>query len=248
MPGSRGRAFADRHTRSVTAFAASFTLHILLAIAAFGTLEGALVSEATSEATGDTPGQVVSVTLVRLERTQRHQDAGSAALKVLADRIRQDGAPVHVADEQGTSSFDRLALKLRQQNPLPIAQEPEHPRSQAYSSASVRPMLPGGAKKVSGNELDGVKNGGKSASGIWGQIAPCWQTPSLRTTVPVTLEVTLDHHGAISKPPRILRASAQASERQLAAEAAALAALAACLPPSSPGFANQVFRLDFLPG
>jgi hypothetical protein len=62
------------------------------------------------------------------------------------------------------------------------------------------------------------------------------------------LEVTVDNHGVVSKPPRILRASAQASERQLAAEAAALAALAACLPPSLPGFANQVFRLDFLPG
>jgi hypothetical protein len=69
--------------------------------------------------------------------------------------------------------------------------------------------------------------------------------------LPVALEITLDENGRLSLPPKILRpVSASADERRLAAEARAIAAVAACVPYSAPGIVTGggVFKVDFKPG
>ena len=64
---------------------------------------------------------------------------------------------------------------------------------------------------------------------------------------PVTLEVTIDSHGGVAVPPRILRGSGTRDERQLISEARALAAISACVPyrgESSAGPQGK-FKVEF---
>jgi hypothetical protein len=86
-----------------------------------------------------------------------------------------------------------------------------------------------------------------SAGDLWGQIKPCWdQLPSV-STVPVTLEVTIDSQGMVTTPPKIVRGSGTPDERRLVSEARALAAIAACVPYRGDGSASLggKFKVEF---
>ncbi len=72
---------------------------------------------------------------------------------------------------------------------------------------------------------------GAGGGGLFGFVEPCWKKLPGRSTVPVQLEVTLDHRGLMATPPRIVRPNSDIpSEARLIAEARAIAALSACLP------------------
>ena len=65
----------------------------------------------------------------------------------------------------------------------------------------------------------------------------------------VVLDVALDATGDLRVPPTVVRpATAPVDEPRLQAEAAALAAVAACLPRGDPRFGGRTWRLEFRPG
>jgi hypothetical protein len=88
-----------------------------------------------------------------------------------------------------------------------------------------------------------------STGPLWGQIKPCWDRLPDRSTVDVTLVVSLNARGMIATPPTILRPTpAPPDQRRLISEARALAALAACVPYQTVDFAGpHRFRIEFSP-
>jgi hypothetical protein len=92
-----------------------------------------------------------------------------------------------------------------------------------------------------------VASGG---GGLWGQIKPCWDKLPARSSVPVTLIVTINEQGLIAQPPTIVRPSGAAPdhERQIS-EARALAALSACVPYVRADIAGlqREFRVELGP-
>ncbi|MEH0196195.1 hypothetical protein V7S57_09490 [Caulobacter sp. CCNWLY153] len=92
-----------------------------------------------------------------------------------------------------------------------------------------------------------TKGKGAGGGGLFGFVEPCWKQLPGRSTVPVQLEVTLDHRGLMAAPPRIVRPeSGPPGEARLVAEARAIAALSACLPyTGSQALTRQAHRVDF---
>ncbi len=81
---------------------------------------------------------------------------------------------------------------------------------------------------------------------LWPQVAPCWDKLPNLSTVPVTLEVSLNDKGQIALPPKIVRPTAAAADQmRLIAEARALAAVSACVPYHVAAGAPRTVRVDF---
>jgi hypothetical protein len=81
---------------------------------------------------------------------------------------------------------------------------------------------------------------------LWPQIESCWDKLPNLSTVPVTLEVSLNDKGQIAVPPKIVRpTTAAADQMRLLAEARALAAVSACVPYHVQAGAPRTVRVDF---
>lgn len=260
-------AYASGHTwlgksdkRRGAAFVFSIGLHCLLVLWLISSAKGELVS-------GGQPagpeGPVFEVVLTpppmpKSPSLSVHAEAGS--LRPLIAKYQTDPtiAPVALPPLEKTkvaSLTDLLAAKLAK--PITVTQAPmKHPHMfdpgpiesdtpGKIETASTTTRASGGSRAATSGPP--APNGGAPSSGaLWGRVEPCWRSLGLRTRATVILDVFIDNRGGMSVPPRIVRdTKTEVSERQLRAEAAALSALAACLPKGDLAFRGQTQRLEF---
>lgn len=192
-----------------------------------------------------------NVTLVTLPRVSDAPASSAKSLDVLAAALKSDALPIYLSEAGGDGRLETLSARLRpagadsSQSIRPARTAPPWPQPPAPQPVDeARHQTPG---RTTAKAADGQAGASASSGGLWGRIEPCWRTSANRSKVPVTLEVAIDGSGNLSKPPRILRDAAGNDERQLAAEAAALAALSACLPRGDVAFGNRIYRLEFRP-
>ncbi|WP_340643887.1 hypothetical protein [Phenylobacterium sp.] len=221
-------------------------IHIALFTFLFATASGDLISGGG----GGPQGPVINVSLVgpTAPRIPQTASAGGGALQPLFAKYRtaSEGLPVPVGRISPNGDFSRLVNRLQQ----PAAQqqdrvEAKYPDSIQHSPERVSPTAnrtssPGYAA------ANGETAGSASAGDLWGRIEPCWRNLSTRVERPVTLEVSLDATGGLSRPPSVVRETNEMlDEQRLRAEARALQALAGCLPRGDLSFARRVYRLEF---
>lgn len=202
-------------------------LHGLFALAFLATASGTLPRGA-ADPFGE--GEAIEVSLT---------GAGGA----VAARAAAPGA-------QPAEPLETLARRLRaeQSDRVAIEREPLRP------SGGLSPLMkalgqfrpagkPGPAARPVTAARAGLASPDDGSAGLLGQVTPCWRRLAPAGATPVTLEVDLDSRGRLSAPPRLLRpAGARPDEPRLLAEAAALAAIQACLPWRQAG-AGQSWRV-----
>lgn len=232
---------AGRRSRRRRALAttASIALHALALVSIFGSAAGGPI---TSGGAGGPSGPVFSVSLVDMPDAQATpaQEAGGE-LQPLFARFKVAPAENAVPLAQGQASRDFAALtdRLRSREPLrPPAQSARRATSEDGASDG----------REGRRAHDGAAGDNAASGALWGRIAPCWRNIPSRTRVLVTLDVTLEAGGGIARPPRIIRPDGiSPDEERLAAEAAALSALAACLPRNDVRLGGASYRLEFAP-
>lgn len=208
--------------------------HVIIGILAFGALRGdPQVSEGRQ---GGDLGDM-TVTLVSApSQTPHPSDPASGALTPLFARFDTGATPVS-APVKSEGDLDMLLRRVRTAAP-PTIDHSDVPREPSSANSD---SLAAGERA----EKPGASGGG---GGLWGTVEPCWKTLAQRSTIPVTLDVTLDATGAVSTPPQIIRSPGTiVNERQLQAEARALTALSACMSHGEPRFGGRVYRLQFRP-
>lgn len=240
----RARPHRSRKRRDIGLFWLSAIGHLALGVALFGTLSGGGIRGAP-EAFGE--GDALQVSL--------GGDEGAAA-----------GQVSQAADQTQMTEIEALAARLRNVAPdgLVLERPGERPRSSLSDlfgalGAGAGQGQTGEGKTASGQggaaadqqramaSRQGDQGDASSAGSLWGQIEPCWRRLSPPANGPaVTLEISLNGQGALSRPPRIVRSSGGApQESQLLAEARALSAIQACLPYKGANPVGQVERVTF---
>lgn len=233
-----------KEIRNGFALAMSMVLHVIFVLAVFATATGT-APRGAAEPFGD--GEAVEVMLTGREGARAGGAASSGAGREVADleqltrliRARSDvsaGAP-EPARRRGdlASLFEalgRVHAPGSQGEGRDAAGDDGRIGREARPAVATRGQAP----------LDA------SAGDLWGQVEPCWRRLAGRSTVPVTLEVTLDGKGGLAGPPRIVRPEGgRPSEQRLLAEARALEAIRACLPYNTPAVTvmGRVHRLAF---
>ncbi|MDO8297683.1 MAG: hypothetical protein Q7T19_14730 [Caulobacter sp.] len=233
---------AQRRTRNGLALAAAALLHVIFAFAVFATATGT-APRGAFEPFGD--GEAVEVMLAGREGARA---GGAAASEAISD-------------------VERLARTIRTQSDFAVS-EPEPPGRSGDLSSLFKALGRFDAAGARGDGREALGDGATagreartassatrgeatldaSSGELWGQVEPCWRRLAGRSTVPVTLEVTLDGKGGLAGPPRIVRPEGgRPSEQRLLAEARALEAIRACLPYRAPGIvgAGRAYRLAF---
>ncbi|HLZ77170.1 hypothetical protein [Phenylobacterium sp.] len=217
----------------------SVVLHLLAAVALLGTASGQLLAdEGAPAAAGGLPPMAVSVVSASSLRAPSTTRDG---LRPLFAKYGADQPPVQIADDPHRSAMSRL---LGQLQGAEAGQSATSSTAGAGKAPSIAPVENRSASaRGRGHGSDAGAPG--STGGLWGAVEPCWTRLAGASSVPVTLEVTLDARGRLSTPPRILREAGPANEARLRAEANALAALAACLPEGDVRFSGRLYRLEF---
>lgn len=228
--------------RRMLAIGSSALAHIAVGIFLFGSASGELVS---SGANGGGPeGPVFAVELVSASDLSSSPSATASQFQPLFakyDMAAIDAVPVQSGQ---ASDFSRLAAKLTR---LGHDGSDEHqPTSAGAPHPAPRPL-----RVHDGRANSTFHGGGTAKSGstgeLWGRIEPCWRRIRGVKNIPVSLEIKLDLRGRLETPPRILRARTDVvDEARLKAEAAAVEALAACLPRNGTRFSGQVHKLEFV--
>ncbi|MDR3509241.1 MAG: hypothetical protein P4L64_15210 [Caulobacteraceae bacterium] len=249
-----------RRRELIGAWITSILFHVGLFILCFATLKGAAVSGGAGMEAGVPDAIVVSLAGLR-GGARASAPPSQAALNAIFQHIRDEQSPIQASPDKTSprTSLDKLFDVIDQQRSA-------HDRSQANAAhgqgtSDLDRGGTGSAKDGSpSTDRDKLGKAGaaKSATGpgsasstgndLWGQIAPCWGRLPQVSTVPVTLEITLNAKGLIATPPKIVRPGSGApDERRLISEARALAAVTACVPYHGDALAGNagVFRVDF---
>ena len=165
-------------------------------------------------------------------------------------RVAGVGAPMVVMPGRRQGELAALAQRIRGEQPAPATDRrpaPDPADAQGSRAPSPAPLSahPGPAASPSAR-TQGKAAGAASTGDLWGAIAPCWRGLGGRGRAAVVLDVALDATGDLRVPPTVVRpATAPVDESRLQAEAAALAAVAACLPRGDPRFGGRTWRLEF---
>lgn len=233
-----------KRTRTGIALAVSTLLHVIFALAVLATATGT-PPRGAADPFGD--GEAVEVLLTG----QEGANAGGAAS---GDAKRK------------AAEFEQLTRRIRAQSDFSAGEpEPGRRRGDLASLFVALGHVDAAGSRGEGRDAsgDGTRFGpdartaaaargeatlDASAGDLWGQVEPCWRRLTGRSTVPVTLEVTLNAGGGLAGPPRIVRPeSGRPSEQRLLAEALALEAIRACLPYNTPAVTGtgRVYRLAF---
>lgn len=106
----------------------------------------------------------------------------------------------------------------------------------------------GEASGAASKSAEGGAGAGKAGptGNLFAQIEPCWRRAIGVSSVPVTLEITLDRTGRLTGAPKVAQATGEAGAQRMAVERA-LQAVAACLPYKMAQGANPagVYRVAF---
>ncbi len=226
--------------RRIRAAAASAVFHVIAIALIFGGASGATVSGGGA---GGSEGTVMTVSLVRPETVGLNiPDSGGAPLflksRAATDKDRPIFTPPPTEDQRLQALLDGVRRKA-EATPSPAG---------APQTAGPRGAAPPNPDSLA--ELDRALRGpaavAASSGDLWGQIEPCWRSLPVRARTPVTLEIALDATGSLRTPPKVIRpAGSPIEEGRLRAEAAALNALAACLPRNDRRFSGGVYQLNF---
>lgn len=237
MPGRRSRL-----TR-IGAITASALLHVAVAFVVLSVAAGSPVSGGGEPLGAD--GPVFEVQLMPRSAPPPSAAASDPGLTPLLAKLRDAPPEKAILVSQGAKSRPMAALFDRLHQKDEAEEETQAPS--AKTSDRVQESDPSRGKPLSVERpVPGPPVSGDSTGALWGRIEPCWRKGSYHSQLPVTLEVSLDGRGELSRPPRILRAGdAKPDERRLASEERAIASLAACLPRGEPRFRNAVYRLHF---
>jgi hypothetical protein len=250
---ARRRRLGDR----IVAVVVSLAFHLMVFLVAFGTLRGGTV---TGGGGGEPDSQVqaITISLAGLHRAPRPElEAQSTdALKLLFAKIRSEQSEIAISNEKPTpeSQVQKLFDVIDPQTPNQSDKgagrsDLDEGGPGASADAPKSDAVDKGASHSSARQIAGP-GADRSAGELWGQIAPCWAHMPQVSTVPVTLEMTINDEGQIAVPPKIIRPDATAAnEGRLVSEARALGAVSACVPYNTPvaGGGLRVFRVDFVP-
>lgn len=192
----------------------------------------------------------MTVTLVSAATVPATARGGSSGtLRPLMSQVENGQIPVEFLESAAGPGFGDLFDRLASGQPSPprlLTEQPSptHLPLPAREGSDATDSLAAG-----GNNRTTATQAGRpgSAGGLWGSVQPCWQRLAPPRSAPVILEIQLDAAGKLREAPRILRSPGPVDETRLRAEAAALSALAACLPRNDLSFAGRTHRLEFLP-
>lgn len=244
-----GQRKKNRH-RTVAVVAAT-AIHLVLFVVAFSSAAGGPVSGGGGVESLDANAVTVSLAGYNFPKAEEPHDRTAANFDALFAKVRVDQAPVVIEAAPAPSAktnLDQLFDELDRSN-----------RASARQGKSDQDKGGGGkattganqtAEDLQGNDparaQAGQSGDNASTGALWGQVAPCWRRMPKVSSVPVTLDVTLDSSGRISTPPKIVRpADAALTEQRLTSEARALAALSACVPYRGVPLAKHPIRLSF---
>lgn len=247
---------AQRLRRRSLALGASLALHIALLAALFGGVQGEIVSGASSGGYQEQTFDVLLVGPAAVAQASRSEASASAELTPLFAKFRvavaPDAAPV-VTGERATQ-FAALARKLQARVPAGRLDTPSETQGDASQTRISKASADAHAKRdgdgpAKADRREGATEAASGGAGnLWGAVEPCWRRISSRVRSSIVLEVTLNSKGQLGRPPKVLRqADADSDQQRLRAEAAALAALAACLPHNDLRYAGRSYRLEFRP-
>jgi hypothetical protein len=236
-----GRARRGR----VTAALVSLGLHLLALAALFGSASGKLLAtDAGDQDRGQMTVSVIAASSLRPAATP----TATQGLEPLLARYGSAQPPVYLAAAPTSSGLTQWLARLGSAapaNPMDAKVDSAARVSATFSARPGEQALRETSEARHGRDKTSDTAG--STGGLWGAIQPCWNRLASASTVPVTLEASLDGRGRLATPPRIVRDNGGVSEARLRAEANALAALSACLPQGDLRVASQVYRLEFPP-
>lgn len=250
-PKAGPRPSARRRTpwRAITA---STALHLVFALSIFASASGVISGGMPDARYGD----AVEITLSGFEgaTAPAASSAQQSELEGLFQRVRAMQSDLNAQDRPAEQRSDLAALfdEIGQEH----ARTAKSAAGQAQTDAAGRRGA--GVDRTGEEAKDGATsaaarsgehNQDASSGDLWGQIEPCWRKMPENSTVPVTLDVTLNDRGALAVPPRIIRPMAAAlTDQRLVAEARAVAAVAACAPLQTPlSGEKRTFRIVFMP-
>lgn len=229
--------------------AGSVLFHALVFVLGFSSLRGMAVTGGGGAPDGEV--NAIPISLAGIRGPGQSQDAQSAeAMNALFLKIRAAQTGIAAQDQQKPqpkSDMDRLFDVVRDHAEEKGGGQSDIDQGGKGAKASAT-AADAKAKRGPENVPDRVGSGSAASSGsLWGQIKPCWDQLPPVSTVPVTLEITLDAGGRIAIPPRIVRSGGTPDERRLISEARALAAITACVPyhSKSPTGDQRDFRVEF---
>lgn len=240
--------------RRAYALAASAAFHAVLLLAMFGQAGGDLPQAGGGEAVGPVePYVAIELSGRASEEQPDPAQEQSAQIAQLLTRLRQADPEIAIPVTQTTqprssarSLFEAVEAARTRQSRGDQQGEGRGKGQEDRGGEGAGRETGQAAKPAAGpRSASPTKGKGAGGGGLFGFVEPCWKKLPGRSTVPVQLEVTLDHRGLISTPPRIVRPQGgPPSEARLIAEARAIAALSACLPytagPSGPGGSHTV--------
>lgn len=241
----------QRRRRQIAGGAVSAAIHLGAAFFLFSSASGGLISAAAGG--GGAEGPIFSVEMVRAADFGAAPSTPAAELEPLFAKYHVAAAEnaIPLQASEAPSRLTALAQRLTAFAPPSSSAEQKPSKTALAASGSphpaARPLLDrAAAADQSQTPAQGDARSTTSTGALWGKIQPCWLNIRGRNNVAVSLEVKLDSRGRLDGPPKILRAtSATIDEPRLKAEAAAVAAVAACLPRNDIRFGGQVHRLDF---
>jgi hypothetical protein len=230
------RSVRTRQRQVGIAWISAISGHVLLAFLLIAPSKGALLT-GLSQSGQDAGGAAeMTVQLVRARdvlTAEVLQKSGD--LQPLFAKYDNGLAPVSTTSDP-KSDLNKLFQRVAAAEPSPRRGVPEEadgsgderlPQADAGDGQTGKPVATGGG-------------------GLWGVVAPCWESMAHKAAVPVTLDITLDARGRVTSPPTIIRPQgANLTEGRLRAESLALAALSACLARGDPRFGGRVYRLRF---
>jgi hypothetical protein len=190
----------------------------------------------------------MAVSLVTMSQLEAQAVATSddGGLRPLFARFDTGQPPVAVDTTAPSGDLAKFMHRLQSQpHPAQTAANEDLARDR---TSQARRALDNRTSETGATSPAGEGGSGRSGtpSGLWGAMESCWRSLPAHSSLPVTLDVTLDFEGRIAVPPKIIRVSGvPIDEPHLQAEAQALAALSACVPRGDVRFGGRTYRLEF---
>lgn len=228
MGDGNGRA---GRTKRLTAILASVSLHLLVFAAIFIPLGRTALDEDWSESQAG----VMKITLVGPPVHEAAIGSSTDAVALLKARLTQ--APDGIAaspQDSSTAALQNLGERLRA-TAVPLQEVRPQPAS-----------APAAANALDEIAAEGAGAGDAAGRGEVGRaVDPCWRRFAGSSRRPVRLSISLDHRGRLAAPPVILRPKSEPiDELRLRSEAAAVAAVGACLAAQHVAVAAGTYLLE----
>ena len=237
-----------RRNRRLLAAGGAISLHLVLLCAFMSSNPGGILAADGGAAQTEVVEPYVVISLSGLRRQDSVNPAASqpvqetATLAAMMARMRQAQPEVVIASAPTPqkSSLSALFDAIQRERSARDAASGQSNHDDGGRGADshapdVKPRDKMGPHSLAQNAV----KASAGAGGLWGFLEPCWRKLPGRSTVSVSLEVTLNSRGTISTPPRIVRPSnTPPDEARLVAEARAIEALSHCLPYQGPEVAS----------